>query len=180
MIRLGTISPKKPNSAVRQLAKVKLKTGYNVRAVIPGSGFDIQVFATVWLHAKRARDMPGVHYRLIRGKGDLQPPDKFQRHNRRSIFSVPNWTYLVHEPVTKRVLFVADKRRHVRNEYEAEANLPLTSTRNRYYLHRALIAHGQPRFRPKKKKVRLTGQEFRRERRRKANWMILAKERFGL
>ena len=93
-IRVGTTKPKKPNSAVRKIAKVALATGYNVRAVIPGAGHALVEHNTVLLRAGRARDIPGVHYKLIRNKGDLAAPHGFLRQKRRSKFGVANWLYI--------------------------------------------------------------------------------------
>lgn len=85
-LKVGTTKPKKPNSAIRKIAKVRLPTGHNVRAVIPGSGFDLMEHNTVLVRAGRVRDIPGVHYRLVRNKYDLGPPHGFARQQRRSKF----------------------------------------------------------------------------------------------
>lgn len=130
-IRVGTTKPKKPNSAIRKIAKVNLGTGYNVRAVIPGAGFDLQEHNTVLLRAGRARDIPGVHYKLIRNKLDLDPPNAFRRSHRRSKFGVANWAYVFRTPGGEplKVVCALRSRRH---QMQAEWGLPLTWDRGRY------------------------------------------------
>ena len=63
--------PKKPNSAQRKLAKVKLTTGYITSAYIPGEGHNLQEHATVLIRGGRVPDLPGVKYKCVRGKYDL-------------------------------------------------------------------------------------------------------------
>lgn len=63
--------PKKPNSAQRKLAKVKLSTGYIVPAYIPGEGHNLQEHGTVLIRGGRVPDLPGVKYKCVRGKYDL-------------------------------------------------------------------------------------------------------------
>jgi len=138
-LRVGTTKPKKPNSAIRKIAKISLPTGYKIRAVIPGSGHSLMEYNTVWIQAGRARDIPGIHYRLIRGKGDLNIPSGFIRHNRRSKFSIPNWTFRVLDPDDDRkIIFIGNKIRSVRHQLELEYNLAQTWNTNKYYLSRAL------------------------------------------
>jgi small subunit ribosomal protein S12 len=67
-----TVKPKKPNSAQRKVAKVKLSTGIEVIAYIPGEGHNLQEHSVVGVRAGRVADCPGVKYRMIRGKYDLQ------------------------------------------------------------------------------------------------------------
>jgi len=124
-LRVGTTKPKKPNSAIRKIAKVRLYTGYNVRAVIPGSGFQLQEHNTVLVRAGRVRDIPGIHYRLIRNKLDLGPPLTFQRQQRRSKFGVTNWVYLIRTP-TGEPWSVVSRVRSKRQYHEAEWGLPVT------------------------------------------------------
>lgn len=122
---VGTTKPKKPNSAIRKIAKVRLSTGYNVRAVIPGSGFDLQEHNTVLLRAGRARDIPGIHYKLIRNKLDLDSPTGFQRQQRRSKFGVANWAYLFRTPEGEPLRVVCSLR-SVRHSLQQEWGLPRT------------------------------------------------------
>lgn len=70
-IRVYTKKPKKPNSAIRKVAKVKLSTGSIVDAHIPGEGHNLQEHAIVLVRGGGAKDLPGVRYRCIRGKYDL-------------------------------------------------------------------------------------------------------------
>lgn len=63
--------PKKPNSAQRKLAKVKLSTGYIIPAYIPGEGHNLQEHGTVLIRGGRVPDLPGVKYKCVRGKYDL-------------------------------------------------------------------------------------------------------------
>lgn len=65
------MAPKKPNSAKRAVAKVQLTTGKKTKVYIPGIGHSIQKFSTVLVRGGRANDLPGVKYRMIRGKFDL-------------------------------------------------------------------------------------------------------------
>jgi small subunit ribosomal protein S12 len=71
-LRVYTKTPKKPNSALRKVAKVRLTNGFEVIAYIPGEGHNIQEHSIVLLHGGRIPDLPGVKYRMIRGKFDLQ------------------------------------------------------------------------------------------------------------
>jgi small subunit ribosomal protein S12 len=70
-VKVFTRSPKKPNSAVRKVAKIKLSTGKKVEAYIPGEGHDLKEFSVVLMRGGRVKDLPGVKYHLIRGKYDL-------------------------------------------------------------------------------------------------------------
>lgn len=129
---VGTTKPKKPNSAIRKIAKVRLPAaGVNVRAVIPGSGFDLQEHNTVLLRAGRARDIPGVHYKLILNKLDLDPPFGFPRQKRRSKFGVRNWAYVFRTPAGEPLKVVCSLRSK-RHQLQAEWGLPLTWTKGHY------------------------------------------------
>lgn len=81
--------PKKPNSAERKIAKVELSTGKYVRATIPGQGHTLQEHSVVLVRAGRVRDVPGIHYRLVRGKYDFHFKETFERRQRRSKFGIP-------------------------------------------------------------------------------------------
>jgi small subunit ribosomal protein S12 len=70
-IRVLIKTPKKPNSALRKVAKVKLSTGGIVNALIPGEGHSLQRHGTVLIRGGRVRDLPGVKYKCVRGKYDL-------------------------------------------------------------------------------------------------------------
>ena len=68
--------PKKPNSALRKVAKVKLSTGKTIHAHIPGEGHTLQEHGVVLVRGGRVRDLPGVKYKLVRGKYDLMGVEK--------------------------------------------------------------------------------------------------------
>jgi len=65
--------PKKPNSAQRKVAKVRLSSGYTITAYIPGIGHNLQEHGSVLVRGGRVPDLPGVKYKCIRGKYDLGP-----------------------------------------------------------------------------------------------------------
>jgi small subunit ribosomal protein S12 len=69
--RVYTTTPKKPNSALRKVAKVKLSTGKKVECYIPGEGHNLQQYSVVLIRGGRVPDLPGVKYHIIRGKYDL-------------------------------------------------------------------------------------------------------------
>ena len=68
--RIYTTTPKKPNSAIRKVARVKLATGFEVTAYIPGIGHNLQEHSAVLLRCGRVKDLPGVRYHIIRGTLD--------------------------------------------------------------------------------------------------------------
>lgn len=68
--RVFTQTPKKPNSALRKVARVKLSTGYEVTAYIPGEGHNLQEHSVVLIEGGRVPDLPGVKYHIIRGALD--------------------------------------------------------------------------------------------------------------
>lgn len=68
--RVYTITPKKPNSAIRKVARVRLTTGFEVTAYIPGEGHNLQEHSVVLLRGGRVKDLPGVRYHIIRGTLD--------------------------------------------------------------------------------------------------------------
>ncbi len=70
-LKLIIQKPKKPNSALRKLAKVKLSTGFIIPAYIPGEGHNLQEHGSVLVRGGRVPDLPGVKYKCIRGKYDL-------------------------------------------------------------------------------------------------------------
>ena len=71
-----TSTPKKPNSAMRKVARVKLSNGYEVTAYIPGIGHKLQEHSVVLIRGGRVKDLPGVRYHIIRGTLDAQGVDK--------------------------------------------------------------------------------------------------------
>ncbi len=71
-----TTTPKKPNSALRKIARVRLSNGTEVTAYIPGIGHNLQEHSVVLIRGGRVRDLPGVRYHIIRGTLDTQGVDK--------------------------------------------------------------------------------------------------------
>lgn len=69
-LRVYTITPKKPNSALRKVARVRLTSGYEVTAYIPGIGHNLQEHAVVLVRGGRVKDLPGVRYHIVRGTLD--------------------------------------------------------------------------------------------------------------
>lgn len=69
-VRVLTMTPKKPNSALRKVARVKLTTGREVWAYIPGEGHNLQEHSVVLVRGGRVKDLPGVRYHIIRGALD--------------------------------------------------------------------------------------------------------------
>ena len=70
--RVYTTTPKKPNSALRKVARVRLTSGIEVSAYIPGEGHNLQEHSMVLVRGGRVKDLPGVRYRIIRGSLDTQ------------------------------------------------------------------------------------------------------------
>ncbi|MBE3597200.1 MAG: 30S ribosomal protein S12 [Hydrogenibacillus sp.] len=68
--RVGTMTPKKPNSALRKYARVRLTNGVEVTAYIPGIGHNLQEHSVVLIRGGRVKDLPGVRYKVIRGALD--------------------------------------------------------------------------------------------------------------
>lgn len=85
----NSVSPKKPNSAKRKVAKVKLSTGRHVIAAIPGQGHNLQKYSVVMVRGGRARDIPGVRYKLIKGRYDFSLFERIKRTKRRSKYGIP-------------------------------------------------------------------------------------------
>ncbi len=70
--RVYTTTPKKPNSALRKVAKVRLTNGFEVIAYIPGEGHNLQEHSVVLIRGGRVKDLPGVRYHIVRGALDTQ------------------------------------------------------------------------------------------------------------
>ncbi|MCI6672919.1 MAG: 30S ribosomal protein S12 [Sphaerochaetaceae bacterium] len=70
--RVMTMTPKKPNSALRKVARVRLSNGIEVTAYIPGIGHNLQEHSVVLMRGGRVKDLPGVRYHIIRGTKDTQ------------------------------------------------------------------------------------------------------------
>ncbi|MGE0109234.1 MAG: 30S ribosomal protein S12 [Bdellovibrionales bacterium] len=82
--RVYTTTPKKPNSALRKVARVRLTTGHEVIAYIPGEGHNLQEHSVVMIRGGRVKDLPGVRYHIIRGTLDTQGVKN--RKKRRSLY----------------------------------------------------------------------------------------------
>jgi small subunit ribosomal protein S12 len=70
--KVTTMTPKKPNSALRKIARVRLSNGMEVTAYIPGEGHNLQEHSIVLLRGGRVKDLPGVRYHIVRGVYDTQ------------------------------------------------------------------------------------------------------------
>jgi small subunit ribosomal protein S12 len=81
-LQVKTQTPKKPNSALRKVARVRLSTGKEITAYIPGEGHNLQEHSIVLIRGGRVRDLPGVRYHILRGTLDASGVDA--RHNGRS------------------------------------------------------------------------------------------------
>ena len=71
-VKVYTTTPKKPNSALRKVARVKLTNGHEVSAYIPGEGHNLQEHSVVLIRGGRVKDLPGVRYHILRGTLDTQ------------------------------------------------------------------------------------------------------------
>jgi small subunit ribosomal protein S12 len=80
--RVYTTTPKKPNSALRKVARVRLTNGYEVTSYIPGEGHNLQEHSVVLVRGGRVKDLPGVRYHIVRGTLDSVGVN--QRHQSRS------------------------------------------------------------------------------------------------
>jgi small subunit ribosomal protein S12 len=70
--RVTTTTPKKPNSALRKIARVRLTSGFEVACYIPGEGHNLQEHSVVLIRGGRVKDLPGVRYHIVRGALDAQ------------------------------------------------------------------------------------------------------------
>jgi len=71
-VKVTTRTPKKPNSALRKVARVRLSNGQEVTAYIPGEGHNLQEHSIVMVKGGRVKDLPGVRYKVVRGRYDTQ------------------------------------------------------------------------------------------------------------
>ena len=83
-IKVGTQTPKKPNSALRKIARVRLTNGMEVTAYIPGEGHNLQEHSVVLIRGGRVKDLPGVRYHIVRGVLDTEGVGK--RRQGRSLY----------------------------------------------------------------------------------------------
>jgi len=89
--KIRIVKPKKPNSAQRKVAKVKLSTAREVICYIPGKGHELREFSQVLVRGGRVPDLPGVQYHLIKGKFDFDWKETFIRKNSRSKYGIPRY-----------------------------------------------------------------------------------------
>jgi small subunit ribosomal protein S12 len=82
--RVGTMTPKKPNSALRKYARVRLSNGYEVTAYIGGEGHNLQEHSVIMIRGGRVKDLPGVRYHIVRGTLDCAGVEK--RRQGRSLY----------------------------------------------------------------------------------------------
>lgn len=75
-VRVYTTTPKKPNSALRKVARVRLTNGVEVTSYIPGEGHNLQEHSVVLIRGGRVKDLPGVRYHIVRGSHDTQGVEK--------------------------------------------------------------------------------------------------------
>lgn len=85
-VQVKTMTPKKPNSAIRKIARVRLSNGIEVTAYIPGVGHNLQEHSIVMIRGGRVKDLPGVRYHIVRGTYDAQGVEGRKRS--RSIYGV--------------------------------------------------------------------------------------------
>ena len=85
-LKVTTTTPKKPNSALRKIARVRLSNGMEVTAYIPGEGHNLQEHSIVMIRGGRVKDLPGVRYHIVRGRYDTQGVEGRQKG--RSIYGV--------------------------------------------------------------------------------------------
>ena len=83
-IKVYTTTPKKPNSALRKVARIKLTNGFEVTSYIPGEGHNLQEHSVVMIRGGRVKDLPGVRYHILRGNADAEPVR--DRKQRRSLY----------------------------------------------------------------------------------------------
>jgi len=83
-LKVSVMGPKKPNSAQRKFAKVRLSNGTEILAYIPGESHTLQEHSVVLVRGGRCKDLPGVRYHIVRGKYDANPVDK--RKQSRSLY----------------------------------------------------------------------------------------------
>ncbi|MEK9134937.1 MAG: 30S ribosomal protein S12 [Patescibacteria group bacterium] len=85
-LKVFTVTPKKPNSALRKVARVKLTSGKEVTAYIPGEGHNLQEHSIVMIRGGRVKDLPGVRYHIVRGVLDTGGVEG--RKQKRSLYGV--------------------------------------------------------------------------------------------
>ena len=87
--KIRIMSPKKPHSAKRKIAKIRLSTKFNITARIIGQGHNLQSASTVLVRSGRANDLPGVRFTIIKGKLSFNWKENFTRVKSRSKYGIP-------------------------------------------------------------------------------------------
>ena len=87
-VKVTTTKPKKPNSAIRKIAKVVLSNRKRITVAIPGLGHCLQEHSSIIVRGGRANDLPGVRYKVVCGRLDMNQYEAFGRKNRRSKYGV--------------------------------------------------------------------------------------------
>merc|ERR1712173_525145 len=98
---MGTRTPKKPNSAIRKLAKLRLSNNLRINAYIPGEGHSLQEYSSVLIRGGRVKDLPGIKYHIVRGKLDLKGLPN--RKTSRSKYGTKKKNYIEHFDSTKNI-----------------------------------------------------------------------------
>lgn len=86
--KIRLTKPKKPNSAVRKVAKIRLSNGKHIIGYIAGFGHNLREYSNVLVRGGNIPDLPGVHYVLIRGKFDFSNSQDIKREHRRSLYGI--------------------------------------------------------------------------------------------
>jgi len=87
-VKIRIVKPKKPNSAQRKIARIRLSNNKLITAAIPGQGHNLQEYSNVLVRGGRANDLPGVRYKLIRGCYDFSSKEDFNRRKSRSKYGI--------------------------------------------------------------------------------------------
>lgn len=88
-IKVTTRKPKKPNSAIRKIAKVRLSNSKKVLVYIPGQGHSLQEHSVILVRGGKTKDLPGLHYKAVRGVNDFLFQESFSRKQSRSKYGIP-------------------------------------------------------------------------------------------
>ena len=89
-LKIRLVKPKKPNSAIRKIAKVRLSNRVSALVYIPGQGHSLHRHSRVLVRGGRTPDLPGLHYKMVRGKYDFTWHERIERVNARSKYGVPS------------------------------------------------------------------------------------------
>ena len=89
ILKIIQTKPKKPNSAVRKVAKLRMSTKRNLLAYIPGSGHSLHEHNRVLVRGGRVRDVPGMHFKLVKGAEDFLYVERMKRRRGRSKYGAP-------------------------------------------------------------------------------------------